>query len=121
MCLRVHEHCNDLVILQSRRARFPDRVSDTFCPFVIRLPATGEFSFYRYRLGLTQKHGYSPCCNAMVDVCSRREFIYEKGKLGPCSYAPFEKGDGEEGCGQKLELIGDLAGGRVEVRGGDVE
>jgi len=36
-------------------------------------------------LGNTQSapRGYSPFCNAMVYFCSRQEFPYSKGKLGP--------------------------------------
>jgi len=33
-------------------------------------------------------NGYSPFCNEMVNVCSRRQFLYLKDKLGPAHWWP---------------------------------
>ena len=47
----------------------------------ICMPACDGLTRINQAKRMRGKHGYSPFCNEMVDVCSRREFTYYKGKL----------------------------------------
>jgi len=40
---------------------------------------------------IREKNVYSPCCNEMSALCSRRHFLYSKGKLGSAHAASVDR------------------------------
>ena len=43
-------------------------------------------------------NGYSPFCNEMYTICSRRQFLYQKGKLGPAHTQTRTRGGNTGAC-----------------------
>jgi len=73
------------------------------------------FELYDMRDKKNKKNDYSPFCYEMVVLCSRREFIYQKGKLGPAHDDMFTP-EKHLTAGQREGRQGRRRGARVKVR-----